>query len=581
MGTVPFLSGDKGTKMAQAITITSMNRRICRLALPNILSNITIPFLGMVDLALTGHLDDTSAIGAIAISTTLFSLIYWSFAFLRMGTTGLTAQALGAGNGRAQGQILSQSLLIGFLAGVVILLVQRPLRDLALLALGPDISLVPYIHTYFGIVVWGAPAMLCTYALNGWLIGMQNAWWPMVVSIVTNVTNIAVSTSLVLWGDMGIAGVAMGTLIAQWIGVLLLLGGVYTFFLRYGEITLAHSIIELRIGFRRYFGTNVHILLRTLLLAIVSAFFTYAGTQMGPLPLAANALLYQFFNFFSYFIDGFAYAAEAIVGHSYGRKNRKSLFRAVRLVTAWGFGLAVAVSAVYMIVGSSFLHLLSDQPDVLAYAHEYLWWVYLLPLTGFVAFLMDGIFVGLTATREMLWSMLTAVIVFFGLYYGIPTEHPNDALWLAFVSYLLVRGIAQLVLLRRIRGVGAPFTHTYFLSVGSTMNGWEEHIARVLEEHFPAGKLSSFTHSKDATGRTDTVYTNAVLRIEWEGTTEELIVLTKGIEAKMDRDRTLPSEVTLDLDVVVRDKEVLRPKDYGRAYFSRGYEEIGGTKLSV
>lgn len=558
-----------------------MNQRILRLALPNILSNITVPLLGMVDMGLAGHLDDTEALGGIALSTTIFTILYWGFSFLRMGTTGLTAQALGERRHTALGRTLSQSVLIGMAVGVAILLLRDPLCRLTLDILKPEESVLPYVYTYFRIVVWGAPAMLCTYALNGWIIGMQNTWWPMVVSIVTNVVNIAISTTLVLQGEMGIEGIAIGTLTAQWVGVLMLAGGAYFLFLRRGDIPLALRVSELTTGIGKYFRTNVFIILRTLLLAVISVFFTSAGARMGVLPLAANALLYQFFSFFSYFIDGFAYAAEAIVGHSYGRKDRECVRRAIMWVVLWGFCIAVVVSVVYMVSGSSILHLLSDQPEVLAYAHDYLGWVYLLPLTGFVAFLMDGIFVGLTATVEMFVSMLIAVVVFFALYYGIPMSRPNDALWLAFDTYLLIRGVMQVVMLAGMRGVGRPFVSTYYISVGSTIIGEEEQIRETLRTHFPTGTLSSFHHSRDISGSSDRIYTNAVLSITTTLSVEELKKVTKEIEAEMGRDRTHPEEVSIDLDIVVRDGEVLRPKDYGREYFARGYRELRGEIRSV
>lgn len=552
---------------------SALNKRILKLALPNILSNLTVPLLGMVDIALSGHLNDAYAIGAIAIATTVFSLIYWNFSFLRMGTTGLTAQAHGRGDKVETGRNLIQSLLIAFLGSIVILLLQQPLLSLILSIMDPETALVGYASTYYNIVIWGAPAILCTYALNGWLIGMQNTWCPMAVSIITNVTNITISACSVLVYGWGIDGIALGTVVAQWVGVIALALGVYYLFLRKGTVELPTQFSDLKVGLRRYFSTNVHILSRTMLLALISAFFTYSGTQQGALTLAANALLYQFFNFFSYFIDGFAFAAEALVGHFYGMKERKLLLHSIRTLIIWGVGIALATAVVYSSIAGSFLNILTDKAEVIAYAKHYLPWVYVLPLTGFLAFLFDGIFVGLTATKEMFISMLTAVLVFFMLYYLLPFQDQNHVLWASFVTYLAVRGGMQILITRKLRGVGLPFGFIYFFSIGSTFLENEERIRQLVAKEFSNGKFSSFYTTCDASGKSDRIYLNSVFRVESELSLEEIISRAKKIEEEAGRDRK-SKEVALDVDVVIQDKTILRDKDYERDYFQYGYKEL-------
>lgn len=551
----------------------ALNRLILKLALPNILSNLTVPLLGMVDIALSGHLNDAYAIGGIAIASTIFSLIYWNFSFLRMGTTGLTAQAHGRGDKVEMGRNLVQSLFIAIIGSILVLILQQPLLKLILSVMSPETALASYAATYYNIVIWGAPAMLCTYALNGWLIGMQNTWWPMVVSIITNVTNIAISASLVLFGGRGIDGIAVGTISAQWVGVAALALGAYYLFLNRGAVYLPHRLSDLKVGLRRYFGTNVHILFRTMLLALISAFFTYSGTQQGALPLAANALLYQFFNFFSYFIDGFAFAAEALVGHFYGMKERKLLRRSIRTLVIWGLSLAVATSLIYMLVAHPFLHILTDKVEVIAYADSYLPWVFVLPLTGFLAFLYDGVFVGVTATKEMFVSMLTAVLVFFALYYLLPLSDQNHILWASFVTYLAIRGGMQILITRKLRGLGLPFGETYYFSIGSTFLDTEQDIRHLICREFPQGEFSSFYSTPDASGKNDRVYLNSVFRVESELAVEQIIARAKALETQAGRDRS-SRDVSLDVDVVIQGKTILREKDFRNDYFQKGYKEL-------
>ena len=557
-----------------SIAGSSLDRRILKLALPNIVSNLTVPLLGLVDMGLTGHLEDAAPIAGISIATTLFNLIYWVFSFLRMGTSGLTAQAYGSRSRERMGRTLAQSFLIGLVGGLLIILLQTPLSRMILSVLAPEAEVERYALIYFAIVVMGAPAILTTNAMNGWFIGMQNSWYPMAVSIVTNLTNIGLSAFLVLSEGRGIEGIAIGTLVAQWLGMLLLAAGVLLLYVRRGKVTLPHRLSALGEELGRYFSTNVHIFFRTLLMACVSVYFVYAGTRMGTLTLAGNALLYQFFTLFSYFIDGFANAGEAIVGDAYGQRSREEVRRAVRRLLGWGIGLGLVVTAIYAIAGGELLALLTDREEVLQQALRYLPYVVVIPLAGCIGFVMDGVFIGMTATREMMWSMLVAVVLFFVVDFGLPLEDGNARLMTAFLLYLAARGFVQLLIGLRLEGLGVPFSHHYIILAGTT---YDEDRARSLRElileALPEARLTEAMTSEDAKG-SGRLYRNALLILDSREEPDVLARRMKELEERAGRIHTPGGEVALDLDVVLCDDQVLRPADYAAPYFQSLYHRL-------
>ena len=552
----------------------SLDRRILKLALPNIVSNLTVPLLGLVDMGLTGHLEDAAPIAGISIATTLFNLIYWVFSFLRMGTSGLTAQAYGSRSPERMGRTLAQSFLIGLVGGLLIILLQTPLSRMILSVLAPEPEVERYALIYFAIVVMGAPAILTTNAMNGWFIGMQNSWYPMAVSIITNLVNIGLSAFLVLSEGRGIEGVAIGTLVAQWLGMLLLAAGVLLLYVRRGKVTLPHRLSALGEELGRYFSTNVHIFFRTLLMACVSVFFVYAGTRMGTLTLAGNALLYQFFTLFSYFIDGFANAGEAIVGDAYGQRSREEVRRAVRRLLGWGIGLGLIVTAIYAVAGGELLALLTDREEVLQQALLYLPYVVVIPLAGCIGFVMDGVFIGMTATREMMWSMLVAVVLFFVVDFGMPLEDGNARLMTAFLLYLAARGFVQLLIGLRLEGLGVPFSRHYIVLAGTTYSGEEaRRVRELILEALPEARLTEAMTSEDAKG-SGRLYRNALLILDSREEPDVLARRMKELEERAGRVRTPGGEVALDLDVVLCDGQVLRPTDYATPYFQSLYRRL-------
>ena len=416
------------------------DQQILHIALPAIISNITVPLLGMVDMAIVGHIGDATYLGAIAVGSMLFNVVYWLFGFLRMGTGGLTSQAYGSEDRVEQKRILFRSLAIAALVGLLFILLQMPIRNLAFHLLGATQEVRLLASRYYAICVWGAPAVLGLYSMTGWFLGMQNSRFPMFVSILQNVVNILCSLLFVFALRMKIEGVAWGTLIAQYVGFFMAL---LLFMSRYkAHRTEQVSLKELFLweAMKRFFVVNRDIFLRTLCLVAVTLYFTSVGARQGDLVLAVNALLMQLFTFYSYFMDGFAYAGEAVCGRYLGARQRSDFYTTIRRLFLWGGGLMLLFTLLYAGAGTSFVNLLTDDAQVLAEATVYLPWVAFIPLTGMAAFLLDGVYIGATATRPMLLSMLLATVLFFSIYLLFSPIISNHALWLAFLIYLSARG---------------------------------------------------------------------------------------------------------------------------------------------
>ena len=445
------------------------NRDILRIAVPAIVSNVTVPLLGLVDAAISGHLGSASYIGAVAVGGMLFNLMYWLLGFLRMGTSGLTSQALGAGRWDEVARLLRRSMLTGLGLGALLIVLWWPLREVGLWLMQPTDEVAGLTRIYFDICIWGAPAMLAVYALNGWFLGMQDSRRPMIVSVVQNVVNIAASSLFVFVFGMKVEGIALGTVVAQWtgLGVALLMQNHFGHGLSQNNLNhqsnpnnpsipnhqsgptpqiSRHSSLRELLPSRNFFAVSLDIFLRTLFMVVVMFFFTSIGARQGDTVLAVNSLLLQFALLFSYVMDGFAFAAEAMCGKFYGAANQGALRRMVRRVFVWGAGLVAVFTAVYTLGGQDFLRLLTDEETVVEASADYLPWAVLLPVCGVAAFVWDGVFIGTTKSREMLISSLVAALLFFGCFYAltllarIPVNH---ALWLSYLLFLLVRGVVQ------------------------------------------------------------------------------------------------------------------------------------------
>lgn len=443
-----------------------MNKRILGLALPNIVTNITVPLLGMVDTAIMGHMS-AAHLGAITIGTQIFNLIYWNFGFLRMGTSGITAQAYGANNMDEAVRTFLRSIGIALLVAGLLILLQWPLGQLSKGIFEASPLVISLALQYFFIRIWAAPATLGLYAVKGWFIGMQNSRLPMWIAIFLNIVNILCSLLFVLVFHWDIKGVALGTVIAQYSGlavgllfVKLKYGHLFVDYLQRNTILSALKWKEMR----RFFKVNADIFLRTVCLAVVFTYITRASGQISDEVLAIDALLLQFFTLFSYIMDGFAYAGESLVGRYIGARDEHSLRLSVRLILLWGLILTAAFTLLYALFGEWILTIFSDQRDIIAGAHPYLFWTLVIPVCGFAAFLFDGIFVGATASRAMRNCMFIATAAFFLVYFGLKelylptyrnvdlsTYHQawNNILWTAFMVFLTLRGLLQALTLKK------------------------------------------------------------------------------------------------------------------------------------
>ena len=432
-----------------------VNDKILRLALPSVVTNITVPLLGLVDTAVVGHMGRAEYIAAVAIGTTIFNMTYWLLGFLRMATTGITAQAFGAEARGLVGETLKGSLrwALGFAA--LLLMLQGPLLNFSLWLMKPNPEVAQLATEYFRTAIWGAPAMLSSYVLTGWFIGLQDTRTPMRMALLQNVANILLTLFFVYVLHLGVRGVALGTVVGLYTGVFYAItrrthpltppykGGEYSHSQTQGEIHSAPSLTGRAGGESVFFP----IFLRTLCLVAVTVYFTTAGSRMGTLTLDANALLMQFFIVFSYFTDGLANAAEALSGACVGRDDREELRRVVRRLFRWGAGLAIVFTVLYALCGGMFLSLLTNQPPVVAYARDYLPWVVAIPLVAFCAFVWDGVYIGMMRTTHMFVSMFVSMVVFFALWLWFGPS--NHALWLSFLCYLGTRSLVQTVLFGR------------------------------------------------------------------------------------------------------------------------------------
>lgn len=426
-----------------------INKKILRIAIPSIISNITVPLLGLIDVTIVGHLGSAAYIGAIAVGGMLFNIIYWIFGFLRMGTSGMTSQAYGKHDLNEVTRLLLRSVGVGLAIAVCLLILQYPIRMLAFTFIHTTEEVEQLATQYFNICIWGAPAMLGLYGFSGWFIGMQNSRFPMYIAITQNIVNIIASLIFVYLLHMKVAGVALGTLTAQYAGFLMALLLWARYYKSLKKRIMWRGVLQKQ-AMLRFFQVNRDIFLRTLCLVIVTLFFTSAGAAQGEVVLAVNTLLMQLFTLFSYIMDGFAYSGEALTGKYIGADNRAALHRTVRQLFVWGIGLSTVFTLLYLVGGKAFLGLLTDETSVIREAGNYFYWVLAIPLAGFAAFLWDGIFIGATATRQMFYSMLVASASFFLVYYSLHEYMGNHALWLAFLIYLSLRGIMQAVLSRKI-----------------------------------------------------------------------------------------------------------------------------------
>ncbi|MFI3321521.1 MAG: MATE family efflux transporter [Rikenellaceae bacterium] len=424
-----------------------MNKKILKLSIPNIISNITVPLLGMADLAIAGRLGDFTYIGAIGIGAAIFNLIYWNFGFLRFGTSGFTAQAYGARDLGECGSSFIRGGVIALGIALLILLAQYPLSRASLYILNAEGETKSLALQYFSVRIWAAPATLMMYVCNGWFIGMQNSKIPMTVAITMNLINIGCSALFALGFKMGIAGVALGTLISQYSGVAMSMFFINRHYRKVFRLIKREAIFTASI-MRRFFVVNSDIFLRTVCLAVVFTFFTSASSAMGEDILAVNTLLIQLFTLFSYFMDGFAHAGEALVGRYTGAKNEQLLRKAISRLILWGVYMSIPFTLLYAFGLEQVLSLFTDEKEVLSKSLEFRYWITAVPIVSFLAFLYDGILVGATQSAVMRNAMFVATSLFFVVYFALKPLFFADALWIALLVYLLLRGVVQILMFK-------------------------------------------------------------------------------------------------------------------------------------
>jgi MATE family multidrug resistance protein len=426
-----------------------MNKQILRLAIPNIISNITVPLLGMVDLAIMGHLESEVYIGAIALGGMIFNFIYAFFSFLRMGTSGFTAQAFGEENKKEIIHMLGRALLFGIVGGLLIILLQYPIDQLSFFLLDGSDEVEVLAREYFYIRIYAAPASLGIMAISGWFTGMQNARYPMYVAIFINVINIGANLYFVYVLGMKSDGVAWGTLIAQYLGLIL---GVILFLKNYKELFAFWVRDDLwdTAKLKRFFKVNSDIIIRTLCLIFTFAFFTAQSAKIDDTILAVNTVLLQYLFVFSYLTDGFAYAAEALVGRFTGSRNIDDLKKAIRLLFMWGLIISIPFTLSYFAGGDFLLYILTDNQDVIHAASPYLFWIGLVPIITFAAFIWDGVYIGATASAPMRNTLLISTfVIFVPAYYLLHGPLGNHGLWLAMILFMLSRGIFLTIFARK------------------------------------------------------------------------------------------------------------------------------------
>ena len=428
----------------------TINRDILKLALPSILANITVPLVGMVDIAVAGHLDTSAAvmIGGIAIGSMLFDLLYWNFGFLRVGTGGLAAQAYGRGDRKECARILTRALGIAVACALVLIAIQWVFVKAAFLVVDCTPEVRELASQYFIIRIWAAPATLSLMAFKGWFIGMQDSVSPMTTDLVVNGMNILMS--IVLAMVMGFSGIAAGTVVAQYSG---LLTASVLLLVKYRRTTLSHlDSSELKSVFkgsetRRFFVMNADLYVRSLCFIAIYIGFTVISARYGDTLLAVSSIIMKLLMIFSYFTDGFAYAGEALTGKYIGAKDRMMVRQTVKWTFVWSMAIALMFMAIYQFAGVPMLKMMTSDHIVVAASREYLPWLLLMPVMGCAAFTWDGIYIGATASRAIRNSMLWAVVAFFAVWaagFLFPNLTPSGSMHVlmgAYFAHLLARTI--------------------------------------------------------------------------------------------------------------------------------------------
>jgi MATE family multidrug resistance protein len=421
-----------------------VNRQILRLAIPFIISNITVPLVGTVDTSLMGHFGSQAHLGAIGLAGSIFNFLYWNFAFIRMSMAGFTAQAFGAKDNVESATLLGRSFLIALAGAILLIVFQTPIARFSFWIAHGEADIERYALEYFYVRIYAAPATLSLYAITGWFIGQQNAKVPMVISIIINLVNIVTSTLFVVVMDLKSTGVAWGTVIAQYTGLVFALAVLLSKhrntlqLIRYNKLFIGASMW-------RFFQVNRDVFIRTFFVIFVLTFYNFASARQGNVILGINVIFLQLIYAFSFFIDGFANAAEAIIGRFIGERNESDLKLAVKTLFYWGAGLAGIFTLFYLLLFNQLIRVYTSDPEIINRAKEFAHWIVLLPLISFTAFVWDGIYLGATAAKEQRNATLISAILFFTIFYIFKGRLGNHALLAAQLCFFALRGFIQTI----------------------------------------------------------------------------------------------------------------------------------------
>jgi MATE family multidrug resistance protein len=423
----------QATRARQQLT----HRAILSIALPIMASNVSTPLLGIVDTGVVGQIPDPAYIGAVALGALVFNFVFWGFGFLRMGTTGLTAQALGAGDASEVRASLGRAVLIAAVVGAALIALQWPIRELAFVLIEGSPQVEGLARSYYDIRIWAAPATLLNYALLGWFIGLGRARMALALQLVLNITNMALDVLFVLGLGLGVEGVALGTLLAEMVAAAVGLAIAARHLRRLGG---RWDFAPIKAGdrMRRTLAVNRDIMIRSAALIVAFAWFMARSAAQGDAILAANAVLMHFVTFAAFFLDGLAFAAEALVGKAVGAAHRAGLRAAARMTTWWAAGVAAAACIVFALMGSAVIDMLTVDEGVRAIARTYLPWAVVTPVVSVWAFQLDGIFIGATRTAQMRNAMLLALAIFVCAWWLL-SPFGNHGLWAALYVHYAAR----------------------------------------------------------------------------------------------------------------------------------------------
>jgi multidrug resistance protein, MATE family len=421
-----------------------VNRQILRLAIPFIISNITVPLVGTVDTALMGHFGSQAHLGAIGLAGSIFNFLYWNFAFLRMSMAGFTAQAFGAGDKDESATLLGRSVCIALIGAILLVILQVPIAKLSFFISQGGADVEMYAREYFYIRIYAAPATLSLYAITGWFIGIQNARVPMITSLIVNLVNIGASAFFVIVLKMDSTGVAWGTVLAQYAGL------AFVVIVMFSNHRKTIDLIRFRNLFSggsmwRFFQVNRDVFIRTFFVIFVLTYFNFASAKQGNVILDINVIFLQLIYAFSFFIDGFANAAEALVGRFIGEQNKSGLKLAVKTLFYWGAILAGVFTISYFLFYNQLIKIYTNDSEIINRAKEYAHWIMILPLISFTAFVWDGIYLGATAAAEQRNATLISAIVFFTIFFTFKGSLGNHALLIAQLCFFALRGIIQTI----------------------------------------------------------------------------------------------------------------------------------------